>query len=265
MKKKLVYFIYAKTPYPEVYKIHYQCLKLYSNVFDEMQFIIAVDNDDNEAFEYYKNKLFETVSFEGDTRPIEFIQIKNDPENREYEEFKTYVIEQVPKLTDTYLFYAHGKGMSQFDINFGEDVYKWIYGMYYFNLEVIEDAEEKLNSGYDAYGAMPLNLGAGDWLFSGTFIWFNCNNFNKSFSQEVIERCIKRYQKRFVSERFIQYITTMDKVSYYGKDFQHRPLIYIDDYKFIDRHILYIYGKKNYFNFYKWYLDKKSNLNIVSL
>lgn len=261
MKKRLVYFIYAKIPSPDVYKIHYQCLKLYSNIFDEMQFVISVDNKDTNAFEYYKKKILEIVSFKGDTRKIEFAMVDNDPVNREFYEFKTYVIDQLPKLKDTYLFYAHGKGVS--NEGYMRMVNRWIYGMYYFNLNFIDDVIEKFSYGYDSYGSMLLNEHGP--LFSGTYLWFNCNNFHRNFN-ELVDKIVKIYTKRYLSERFIQHTSSLENLAWYRmNEHSMTELKFFDDYKHVDEHMKYMYGVDTYKTFFMWMIKQADELDKIKL
>lgn len=168
IKKKLVFYLYGSDKMPEIYNLHFLCINLFQNIFDEFQFVISVDNNNQQTFEKYKSILQSCIEY----RKAEYIMIKNDPVSREYNPFKTFVIEQIPKLRDTWLFYAHGKGMSDdwADTNI---VRRWIMAMYYFNLNYIDDVENKFHNGYDAYGTMLIRKKEperqNEWYFAGTF------------------------------------------------------------------------------------------------
>lgn len=91
-----------------------------------------------------------------------------------------------------------------------------------------------------------------EWYFAGTFQWFNCNNFNNEFDQKLIERAIKDQTKRYVSETFLQYISTIDKVSFYNRDVIKPNIKFFDDFKQFDEHMLYLYGPDEAKKFNNW-------------
>ena len=202
MKKTLIYHLYCGKDFltNKANIIHYFCLRKYINLFDEGIFTVAVDDlsDLNTislgidwimslggVFEKRINIRKNTDLFEVDTFSKDFL---NDYDH-----------------LDGMVFFAHNKGTTNFgnpDLNH-DSVFKWICGLYYFNLEFADEAEGMFNGKLRApdvfYGAflshfskekqsfvhvMPNNLSGLEYC--GTFYWINIPKYKNCIATGIV-------------------------------------------------------------------------------
>lgn len=176
IKKRLVFYFYTFENFMDnrAIKIHLKCLKHYANVFDEALFIISVDNTGESKL------IFDTE--------VELLKLGfNDihfkiHKNNSYREAQPFYNEIVAKLNtlDGLTFFGHNKGTTNYENGWAvrESIDAWIIGMYYLNLEFINEVETSLLSEphrfYGAFLTDARNTALKSWLYSGTFYWINC-------------------------------------------------------------------------------------------
>lgn len=177
IKKRLIFYFYTFNDFmnnPAI-KIHLKCLKYYSHVFDEALFIISIDDKNN-------SKLIFDTEIELLKLGFNNIQFKIH-KNNAYCEAEPFYNEIVSKLKtlDGLTFFGHTKGVTNV-LNPScviESINAWILGMYYLNLEFIDEVEKSLlYEPYRFYGAFLCDATQSvlkQYLYAGTFYWINCS------------------------------------------------------------------------------------------
>lgn len=175
VKKRIIFYFYVFENYKDNYaiKIHLQCLRHYSHVFDEAFFVISVDDVNNTDLIMDVERELLSIGF----KDVRFKVHKNNP----YCESQVFFDEIAKKLDylDGLTFFAHTKGIT----NINNDEYPiesieaWIFGLYYFNLNFIDEVERMLIYRtcrfYGAFLVDLTNYWAKMFLYSGTFYWLN--------------------------------------------------------------------------------------------
>lgn len=176
IKKRLVFYFYTFDGFKEnrAIKIHLKCLKHYSHVFDEALFIISVDDTENAQLIYDTEVEILGAGF----KDVRFKVHKNNG-YCEAQPFFEEIMEKLDTL-DGLTFFGHTKGVTNYQ-KAGccvESIDDWLIGMYYLNLEHIEDVENKMTYRVSRfYGAFLTDNEDGpgvNCLYSGTFYWMNC-------------------------------------------------------------------------------------------
>lgn len=188
MKKRLIFHFYLTDNWmmQKTNKIHLCCLKYFANLFNEMTFVVVIDDlthtDLIYGFEDFIIKLKICTN-------IKFI-VKSNTIFRDSQTFYDEIVLKLKEL-DGLTFFAHNKGLTNYDDSAfkKENVEKWITSMYYGCLIRPEESEYELTDGRKvSYGTLfdiikddyghreQLNLHLGDrWFFyMGTFFWLNC-------------------------------------------------------------------------------------------
>lgn len=176
IKKRLIFYFYTFNGFLDnrAIQIHLRCLSHYCNVFDEALFIISIDDieDDKLIFDT------ETEILKCGFRNIQFKVHKNNS----YCESQPFFEEIVSKLDvlDGLTFFGHTKGITNVLKNdvVIESIDAWILGMYYLNLEFIDEVEKSLcYTPHRFYGAFLTDC-KDPWykqfFYAGTFYWINC-------------------------------------------------------------------------------------------
>ena len=163
MNRTLVFHFYTFENFLQnrAINIHLRCLKQYHNVFDNAIFVISVDDIKNHELIQETERQIMDCGFEN----IKFI-VKQNNEFREAQTFYDEVILNLD-IFDGIVFFAHTKGISnyaQFPNN-AEDLDAWIYGLYYLNLNFIDETENFFN------GIIPK-------MFYGAFLHVDINEVN---------------------------------------------------------------------------------------
>ncbi len=112
MTKKLVYNFYLTKGCidNEVNRLHLRCLEIYSHIFDEMLFVLSLDDtDDLETIRAFQNRLLKLHT----KGSITFSIVKNN-EFRETAAFKREVVDKMPE--EKLVFFAHNKGIRQYPV-----------------------------------------------------------------------------------------------------------------------------------------------------
>lgn len=174
IKKRLIYYFYGFEGYRDnrAIKIHLNCLKYYSHIFDEALFVISLDDVDNKELIHSIQKDIIECGFKNITFKVH--------KNNGYCEAQVYYNEIIERLSqlDGLTFFGHTKGISNYhnyNINSIDD---WILGMYYLNLEYINEIETNLCHDIARfYGTFLQAIGPktnkNQIVYSGTFYWIN--------------------------------------------------------------------------------------------
>jgi len=192
--------------FPWLYDIHFNCLKEYSNIFTNVVFVLAVDNNYDESIvNEYKKHIFD-IGFRGDIA----IKIRKNSAYREAKTFKEEIVDNLEKL-EGITFFIHGKGISNvnrndLDIN---QVLDWVASSYFQMFDNFDDVILKLINGNSGicYGPFLFNheycFTKNNWYYSGSFQCINtkklCNYINAN-KISVPELCDRAYAETFLGD-----------------------------------------------------------------
>lgn len=185
-------------------KLHFNCLKYYIDIFDEVLFVLSVNNpDDKEFIVDFELALLKNLSFH---KNIQFKVV----ENHCLYESKTLYDELVSKMDqlDGLTFFGHSKGIGNElfgKIDF-EQLEYWLCGMYFLSLNFIREVESNLYGVWGiTYGPFKSTWKELDnkyhWIYSGTFFWINAQRMYDKIKRENIE--LRHCDDRFFSELFL--------------------------------------------------------------
>lgn len=216
MKKTLIYHLYCGKDFisNKANIIHYLCLKKYIDVFDEAKFTVSVDDlTDEETISYGIQWI---MSLGGDFEKT--ISIRKNTDLYEVETFSREFLHNYENL-DGMVFFGHNKGTNNFNnpVLNHESVFKWICGLYFYNLEFVEEAEGIFNGKLRApdvfYGtflhyftkerqswvhAMPNNLSGLEYC--GTFYWINIPKYKNCITMGIVKEV--EPDSRFFAEEY---------------------------------------------------------------
>lgn len=150
MTKRIIYALYIFNDIKSfdeipVYKLHFECLKYFANIFNKAQFIISVDDFNNPLID------LATTFFQKTFAHCEELHInveKNVPETREAEWYQKYLVNRLEQL-DGYTWFGHSKGVQNMHLD-NKCPWFWVSSMYYFSLT--QDPELSMGDQYYAYG-----------------------------------------------------------------------------------------------------------------
>ena len=170
--KNIVFHFYAFEGFRdnEAIKLHLSCLKRYSGIFDNALFVISVDDTSDTVLIGDAEKAIIDCGF----RNITFKVSENDC----YCEATTF------KKGTTNVVNPNMDKIS---------VLKWIAGMYYLNLNFVEEAERVLikefkYSMFGAYKVVDDKIeNANRRWYAGTFYWINTNRLSNNMKQRGIQ------------------------------------------------------------------------------
>ena len=209
LKKKIVFHYYLssdKSLDRTCYKIHDFCLRRYLKFFDDVVFVISIDNDIEDA-EIYKIKDMVLSSCKSSAN-ITLQVVENKPFYREAETFFREIVDKKEEY-EGIIFFGHNKGTTN---AYDENIFTWITCLYFFNLEPIDEVENTFyKSAALAYGGPTLNykdyenapvLSKYHFHFSvGTFFWVNIKRLKHICSLKGIK--IPGLVDRWSAENFI--------------------------------------------------------------
>lgn len=214
MKKRLVFFVYVDSFYKEsvVYDIHFENLKRYCGIFDSATIYLSLKVIDEENLDFARN-LAKRIIDCGFIKDVEF-KIRENTIMREVDCFKDEVIYRIINNVPELVFFTHTKGISN---NLNLSLFKWICGMYYFNLNFMNEVEYSLvykpiydtaNSSSVFYGFPLLYSTIGNYIknnvfYAGTIYWINCakaSQYNRCF--DINPKTDYIYSTRCFAEEF---------------------------------------------------------------
>ena len=217
--KRLVFHFYCDNDYKSnrAIKIHLQCLKHYSSIFDEALFCICVDDLDNTDL---------IQSIEHDIIGCGFNDIRFKlVKNTSYREAKTFYDEIATKINELYgiTFFGHTKGYTNYkNLPYGADIENldtWITGLYFLSLSDLDDVKNRLlgppmNSFYGSFLSYCKEIDL--ILYSGTFYWINAPSLNDKIKNNIplLDNCT--YAENFLSKIF-KYKEFSKKGGYNGR------------------------------------------------
>jgi len=175
--KRILYFYWYVPPFywHPVYDLHLRNLFFYKKAFDEINIIIATDDDKSENVQ----KTIESISYFVEN--ANFQVVENDKTARESAFFYGYIVKNLATFDEnTAIFFAHNKGVDTIYVP-SNDRNNWINIMYHFNLSDIERVNTLLNDvDTCAMGVGRMthyaphefaNFLKYRWMFAGTFFW----------------------------------------------------------------------------------------------
>lgn len=218
MKKRLMFNFYIQEGWKEnhINKIHFFCLKYYSEVFTEIVFMISLDNVNDVNLIYD----FENYILSLELCPNIKFMVKP---NHIFREAKNFYDEIVLKLKDLdgLTFFAHNKGITNYenDLYNKRDVEKWVTSMYFGCLDDPQEMEYALTEDRQlSYGTlldiltfteeedeiffreMGIWLGKRKFFYMGTFFWLNGPTIHSFFKNTETE--IPPLTDRWYAENF---------------------------------------------------------------
>lgn len=196
-EKRLVFYFYIKENWLDsiTNRIHLNCLCQFSHIFDEVIFVVSVDDISN----YDLIRSFElTILDIGFTPKISFKIVENTY-LREAKIFYDLIATKLDEY-DGLTFFGHNKGSTNLNVYELEQVSTWITALYYFSLSDMSEVVNSLTEGRElSYGPL-LNfikgedinvteegveprkkfieksrvfLGEYKYFYMGTFFWIN--------------------------------------------------------------------------------------------
>lgn len=214
MKKRLVFFIYVDTLYrgSKIYDLHFALLKRYSKIFDSATLYFSLKEINDENLEFAR-ELAKRIIDCGFIKDVE-IKIRQNTTMREVDCFKEEVVGRIIDNVPELVFFTHTKGLSN---TLNQSLFRWICGMYYFNLNFIDEVERNLiyKPIYDTahssgifYGFPLILLDIDNYLknktyYAGTIYWINCAKaaqYNRCFNVDPKKDYI--YSTRVFAEEF---------------------------------------------------------------
>lgn len=211
--KRLVFHFFVPENWKElkVVRLHLNCLKHYSFIFDEALFVISVDDVNNNAL---ITEFEHTLLDLGFRKSIKF-QVRQNTKFYESKTLNDEIIEKLDTL-DGITFFGHSKGIGNemFNDLEWEQLKTWVAGLYFLSLEYYYEAENKL------YGVKAITYGpfktywkdydnVYHWVYSGTFFWVNTRRLYDKIQRE--NKKIRFCNDRFFSELFLGDILPFDK------------------------------------------------------
>lgn len=252
--KNLIFHLYSFDGFEDndAIRVHLSCLKHFSSVFDNAKFIISVDDPKNADLIKKTEKAIVSCGF----RNVGFKVVENDY-YREARTFKEEVIDKLDKY-EGLTFFAHSKGTTNVlnpKMN-KESVLKWVAGMYYLNLNFIDDVENTLINQfkYAFYGSFKVvsdNIeNKNKTWYAGTFYWVNTNRLLNNIKQRGIK--IPNLHDRGYAEMLPGEI---DELASYGMTY-----LYPFDYDEAGSRVLFLLGESQ--DKYEKFCEYAKNIGI---
>lgn len=192
--------------FPEIYKIHFSCIKRYAKIFTNAVFVLTVDeNYSPETIQEYRKKIL-SLGINGDIS----IKIRKNDYYREARTFNDEIVKKL-ELLNGLTFFVHGKGITNInrnDIN-KNDIYDWVISSYFQLFDNFDDVVFKLINGNTGicYGPFLFNneycLTKHNWYYSGSFQCINTKklcNYIKSNNIQIPELCDRAYAETFLGD-----------------------------------------------------------------
>lgn len=269
VKKTLIYYLWVPADISDgeekIRDIHLRCLRHYSAIFTDAEFIVAMDDpDDDKTYHRVVNDIA-NLNFSGN---IKITKVENNFFYREGEYFKKLIVDRANEI-DGLVFFAHSKGMSNIsngpslgdNKEFSEEAIKhWICALYFFNLNFMEEVIHDMGDGKVLYGALlnkyktddkpPFDTG---WQFNGSFYWINPKRLANYLQFHDITP--PNLDNRLYAEDWMRHVIPFDFrfISTHGSYYVDTDKYGVSMYLFADKFIKAISGDdyELYNNFYK--------------
>ena len=174
IKKHLIFHFFVPEDYETniAIRMHYACLWKYHEIFDKAEFFISSTENSKKYVSLVKKSLINIF----DCDDIRIKEIEND-EFCEGRTLNDYVINRLGDFKDEIVFFGHTKGVTKVEGDDYERFLKWIFALYYFSFEFMEECEKKLIYAYMGrfrafFGPMMSENGKYA-IYPGTFYWLN--------------------------------------------------------------------------------------------
>lgn len=212
MKKCLFFYLYISNDFESNIstRLHKLLLSKYINLFDEANFVVAIDDyaDLNKIKLGFKFINSVTTNY---TKKITTRITIND---KSICEVKMLLEDVFPVLmakesnnNDEAIFFAHNKGLTNVTNQFlnVESVLRWIICLYYYSFEFLEELDVKFKNGQALFGPLKTkfhnkflphtDISNHEFNYPGAFYWINKNEVlnNLSFEIPVILNRINRF------------------------------------------------------------------------
>ena len=264
VEKTLVFHFYVPCDYKEnsAIRMHLECLKMYSHVFNHAIFIISVDDKTIHFVEEVEKDLI-CCGFSGDVR---FVVSENDA----YCEARTFNEWIYKKLNhyDGLVFFGHTKGVTNVVkySDYSENTMQWIFALYFYSFEFIEEMEAKMifaAFGYfrTFFGPLLMKCPQVDGVdsetahYPGTFYWMNTKRLYDDIESGRAKKM--SFKDRFFAEE----IPTSYKFYDYAENLDSRMSMWMnhtDLYHCDFSEIIKFYG--DYDLFYEKYNEIRKNI-----
>ena len=208
MRRRLYFYLYEQSDIETniAFKVHEIMLKKYIHVFDELNFIVAVNDTEKDG-----EKALEWIRGVCESAKVSFaVKIVDNIKIRESRVVKEDILPMIENECEDEIFFAHSKGIT--DVNMAvrdkESVLRWVISMYYYSLEHIDDVDKKLeNRGF--YGSLLTHFYYGKMndtnekthrtFYIGNFYWLKPSQLKG----KLIENVYKSMENsRFLAENF---------------------------------------------------------------
>lgn len=258
MHKKLVFNFYITSDWQnnKVNQIHLKCLKKYSHIFDELLFVIMVDNTGDIQLIREAERCLMDLHSKGRI-------IFKIAQNTKFRESLTFKEEIVDKLgTDEAVFFGHNKGITNIKTFDKKIIYIWILWMYFYSLNYADEVESTfIDSKTLSYGScctvdmLPNRFIKNNWFYAGTFFWIHSKKLKWYIDSNNIK--IPTMDDRVYDEEFLGNIINYSypvTQSYQGKYL----VIDVDDYYHYAEHYLNIVypEHEDFKNFYNEIIEE---------
>lgn len=222
--KRMIFHFYINEDWKNsiTNRIHLECLRHYSHIFDEVVFVISIDDTSN--CELIRSLELELLDL-GLTPKITFKIVENTylRDSKTFYDFIATKLDEYNGLT----FFGHNKGTTNLDKYNLENVSKWITSMYYLSLEYIDEVVYSLTDGRElSFGSLinvidydkivigeeevedkqkfvdktKIFLGKNKYLYTGTFFWLNTISIYEYMKKNDID--LPRITDRWYAENF---------------------------------------------------------------
>lgn len=186
MFKRLYFYFWVSPDFKTniAVKTHAHCLKHYIDFFDDLNFIVSLDN------KYDTVKINEAIGWIDnivDNKTYNIDIIDNNPDFGECSMLFNKIIPKIIKKDDDLCFFSHGKGTTNVSNQFlnKESVLRWVISMYYYSFENF-DAFLKENIDWCLCGPLKTKfhntnlphttIKNHQFNYPGAFYWINTKN-----------------------------------------------------------------------------------------
>lgn len=206
LKKHLIFHFFIPDDYETniAIRMHYACLHKYSGLFDSAEVVISYTKDSEKYIKSVQFSLLNVLKI----RDVRMIVKENDL-FCEAQTLNEYFCNNIQYFNNTLVFFAHTKGVTNVNSScyyeYGiERFLMWIYALYFYSLEFIDEVENMLIFAHlgrirAIYG--PMQTKSGDGVFyPGAFYWLNPMTIKNDINSGEIS--LPLFDNRVFAERF---------------------------------------------------------------